>query len=116
MTKIRLPYIHEFIDRHGKVRRYVRRPGRKRVPLPGAPGTAEFNRAYEAALADEEVERPQIGAARTVLGTINPPARAVTLREAFERLPKISRDAAERYKADIRDADFDDEVRDPWQH
>jgi antitoxin (DNA-binding transcriptional repressor) of toxin-antitoxin stability system len=52
----------------------------------------------------------------TVLGTISPPARAVTLREAFERLPKISRDAAERYKADIRDAGFDDEVRDPWQH
>lgn len=52
----------------------------------------------------------------TVLGTISPPARAVTLREAFERLPKMSRNTAERYKADIRVADFDDEVRDPWQH
>ena len=50
-----------------------------------------------------------------VLGTINPPVRAVTLREAFERLPKISPDVAERYKADIRNADFDDEVGDPWQ-
>ena len=26
----------------------------------------------------------------TVLGTINPPVRAVTLREAFERLPRMS--------------------------
>jgi antitoxin (DNA-binding transcriptional repressor) of toxin-antitoxin stability system len=51
----------------------------------------------------------------TVLGTINPPVRAVTLREAFERLPRMSPDVAERYKADIRIADFDDEVRDPWQ-
>ena len=30
----------------------------------------------------------------TVLGTINPPVRAVTLREAFERLPKMSPDVA----------------------
>jgi antitoxin (DNA-binding transcriptional repressor) of toxin-antitoxin stability system len=51
----------------------------------------------------------------TVLGTISPPARALTLREAFERLPKISREAAERYKADIRDVGFDNEVVDPWQ-
>jgi antitoxin (DNA-binding transcriptional repressor) of toxin-antitoxin stability system len=51
----------------------------------------------------------------TVLGTINPPVRAVTLREAFERLPRMSPDVAERYKADIRSTDFDDEVRDPWQ-
>lgn len=51
----------------------------------------------------------------TVLGTINPPARAVTLREAFERIPTMSPDVADRYMADIRHADFDDEVRDPWQ-
>ena len=69
MTKIRLPYIHEFRDRHGKVRRYVRLPGCKRVPLPGAPGTTEFMEAYQAALAGE-VARSQVGAARTVPGTI----------------------------------------------
>jgi hypothetical protein len=68
MTKIRLKYVHEFIDRHGKVRRYVRLPGRKRVPLSGAPGTAEFMDAYQAALAGEPVR--SIGATRTVPGTI----------------------------------------------
>ncbi len=51
----------------------------------------------------------------TVLGTINPPERAVTLRDAFERIPKMPPDVADRYMADIRNADFDDEVRDPWQ-
>src|SRR5262245_15445903 len=60
MTKIRLPYIHEFRDRHGKVRRYARPPGRKQTPLPGAPGSAEFMEAYQAALAGER-PRGQIG-------------------------------------------------------
>jgi antitoxin (DNA-binding transcriptional repressor) of toxin-antitoxin stability system len=51
----------------------------------------------------------------TVLGTISPPQRAVTLRDAFERIPTMPRDVADRYMTDIRNADFDDEVRDPWQ-
>jgi antitoxin (DNA-binding transcriptional repressor) of toxin-antitoxin stability system len=51
----------------------------------------------------------------TVLGTISPPERAVTLRDAFERIPKMPPDVADRYIADIRNADLDDEVRDPWQ-
>jgi antitoxin (DNA-binding transcriptional repressor) of toxin-antitoxin stability system len=51
-----------------------------------------------------------------VLGTIHPPARAVTLREALERLPRMPGDVARRYKADIRKAaGFDAGVRDPWQ-
>ena len=40
MTKIRLQYVHEFIDRHGKMRRYVRLPGRNKVLLKGAPGAS----------------------------------------------------------------------------
>ncbi|CAM2163699.1 hypothetical protein PSAC2689_120021 [Paraburkholderia sacchari] len=51
----------------------------------------------------------------TDLGTINPPVRACTLREAFERFLRMSADVAGRYKTDIRNADFNDEVRDPWQ-
>jgi hypothetical protein len=70
LTKIRLQYVHEFLDRHGKVRRYVRLPGRKRVPLRGAPGTAEFMDAYRAALAGD-APRIEVGASRTRPGTIN---------------------------------------------
>ncbi|MGF6598236.1 antitoxin (DNA-binding transcriptional repressor) of toxin-antitoxin stability system [Paraburkholderia sp. GAS448] len=51
----------------------------------------------------------------TVLGTITPPQRPVTVREAFERMQKISREVGERFKADVRDMGFDDEVRDPWR-
>ena len=58
MTSIRLPYVQEYRDRHGKTRRYFRRPGYKRVPLPGTPGSPQFIAAYEAALA---AERPPIG-------------------------------------------------------
>jgi integrase len=51
VTKIRLPYIQEYRDRTGKVRRYFRRPGFERVALPGVPGSPQFMSAYEAAMA-----------------------------------------------------------------
>ena len=42
--RLRLPkYVHAYFDRHGKPRHYLRRPGRREAPLPGAkrsvPGT-----------------------------------------------------------------------------
>jgi enterobacteria phage integrase len=58
MTSIRLPYVKEYRDRHGKVRRYFRRPGFKRVTLPGTPGSPQFMGAYESALS---AEKPPIG-------------------------------------------------------
>jgi hypothetical protein len=50
MTKIKLHYVHEYRDRHGKLRRYVRRPGSRRVALPGLPGSPEFMQAYQDAM------------------------------------------------------------------
>ena len=58
MTSIRLPYVQEYRDRHGRARRYFRRPGFKRVTLSGTPGSPQFMAAYETALA---AERPLIG-------------------------------------------------------
>jgi integrase len=58
MTSIRLPYVQEYRDRQGKARRYFRRPGYKRVTLPGTPGSPAFMAAYQTALASE---RPPIG-------------------------------------------------------
>jgi integrase len=51
MTRIRLRYINQYRDRHGKLRRYFRRPGSRSIPLPGLPGSIEFMAAYQAALA-----------------------------------------------------------------
>jgi integrase len=50
MARIKLRYVNEFIDRHGKVRYYFRRPGSRSVKLPGLPGSIEFMDAYQAAL------------------------------------------------------------------
>lgn len=55
MTKIKLPFIHEYRDRDGNVRRYVRRRGYPKVTLPGLPGSPEFMEAYQAALAGKPV-------------------------------------------------------------
>lgn len=69
MTRIRLPYIHTFVDRYGHPRYYVRRAGRKRATLKGIPGSEEFMAAYHAALAD--LNPQDIGAARTKPGSIS---------------------------------------------
>jgi integrase len=63
MTRIRLRYVDRFVDRHGHPRHYFRRPGCKRIALPGLPGSAEFMAAYHAALAgqDAPVLRPKSG-------------------------------------------------------
>ena len=70
MTKMLLRYVHEFKDRHGKTRRYFRRPSFKRLPLPGAPGSEEFMAAYQAALAGATAPKLEAGAARTMPGTV----------------------------------------------
>src|SRR4051794_31462508 len=71
MARIRLKYVEEFRDRHGSLRRYFRRPGFKRVPLPGLVGSAEFMAAYQEALDRSPEVKVEIGASRTVPGTVN---------------------------------------------
>jgi integrase len=65
------PYVHGFVDRHGRVRHYFRRPDHKQVPLPGLPWSPEFMAAYEAAMKCETAPRIEPGAWRTIPGTIN---------------------------------------------
>lgn len=45
----------EDVDRHGNVRIYVRRPGRKKVRISAQPGTDAFYKAYASALDDTAV-------------------------------------------------------------
>jgi integrase len=67
MARIRLQYVQQFVGKDGDVFRYFRRPGCKRVRLPGAPGSAEFMEAYQAAL---DAPRPPIGEKRSNAGTV----------------------------------------------
>jgi len=60
-------FVQAFIDRKGKPRFYLRRPGFKSVPLPGLPWSPQFMEAYEAALSGQPL---QIGASRTKPGTV----------------------------------------------
>lgn len=53
MVTISLRYVVSDVDRYGHVRHYLRRPGMKKVRLPGAPGSAEFMAAYHSAEGDE---------------------------------------------------------------
>jgi hypothetical protein len=61
-------YTQGFIDRHGKPRWYLRRPGFKRTPLPGLPWSPEFMAAYEAAM--EGAPRIEVGARHIKPGTV----------------------------------------------
>jgi integrase len=67
MTRIRLDCIHEYHDRHGRLRRYVRRPGSRRVPLPGIPGSPEFMQTYSDAMSGATVS---VRARRHKAGTL----------------------------------------------
>jgi hypothetical protein len=52
MAVVRIPYVKVYTDRSGRVRRYFRKRGAKAVSLPGAPGSADFMAAYQAALGE----------------------------------------------------------------
>jgi site-specific recombinase XerD len=70
-VKRKLPrYTHGYVDQHGKPRFYLRRPGHKKIPLPGLPWSPEFMEARDAALKGEE-GKIDIGANRTVAGSVN---------------------------------------------
>lgn len=102
MTKFRLPHIHQYRDRHGKVRRYLRLPGRKKVPLSGTPGTDAFLAAYTAAISGE-APRVEIGAARTKPGTVNAAVAGYYGSVAFMSLApstqRMRRNVLERFRA-----------------
>jgi hypothetical protein len=72
MSRIR-KYVHHWIDnRHGKAKgRYVfRRRGFKQVPLPGLPGSVEFEQAYASVMAGAR-QPSEVGARRFRAGSID---------------------------------------------
>jgi integrase len=66
--RLELRYVQTFNAR-GHRYYYFRKPGCARIRLPGLPGSTEFMSAYQAAL--DAVPRIEIGAGRTVPGTIS---------------------------------------------
>jgi integrase len=64
------PHVHGYVDQHGKAKFYFRRAGQAKVRLPGLPWSPEFMEAYQAAK-DGQGAAIEIGASRTVPGTVN---------------------------------------------
>jgi integrase len=96
MTRLHLKFIHRFRDRHGTLRHYFRRPGFKRLPLPGLPGSSEFMSAYEDALAGATAVGIEIGSARTKPGTAAAATVAYFGSAAFQSLAPQTREARRR--------------------
>jgi len=70
MAKIELPYIQQFVDRYGKIRRcYFRKKGMKRIRLPGEIGSKEFMEVYSNALG--KVDKRSIGSEKAKPGTLS---------------------------------------------
>ena len=88
MTRIKLKYVHEFRDRYGAPRYYFRKAGFKQVPLPGLPGSAEFMASYASAL--DHMPAREVGAARTIAGTINSAVVGYLGSVAFHNLAPVS--------------------------
>src|SRR5665213_2063987 len=86
MAKIELRYVQAFKDRHGRLRHYYRRPGHKRIPLPGAPGSTEFMAAYAAASDAAAPSKQGAGSERTQPKTFNALLVAYYTSDRFKAL------------------------------
>ena len=85
MANVRLQYVKAYVDRHGKARHYLRKPGCKPIALFGLPGSEEFMRAYAEGLA-EQTPRTEIGASRTAAGSVNAMVVGYIASAAFHNL------------------------------
>ncbi len=100
MTVLRLKYLKVYRDRHGTLRRYFRRRGQKDVPLQGEPGSAEFMRAYEAALGARApvAAEPKTGTFAGLIVEYSRSAAFVNLKTSSQKLYRIVLDRiAERH-------------------
>lgn len=104
---VSLPYIHEYRDRHRKVRRYYRRSGQERIPLHGEPGSPEFVAAYQAACSGHRIERPPIGAARSIPGSVSAAIAAYYQDGTFLSLGTGTRNMRRQILERFRSADGD---------
>src|SRR5262249_34544921 len=95
MAVIRLKFVNGFRNKqreNTRVRYFFRRRGSRAIPLPGLPGSEEFMTAYATALASVPTANTEIGASRTLPGTINALVVAYYKSVAWQELADDSRD------------------------
>lgn len=107
MTKVELRWVHRTRDRHGHLRHYFRRPGYARATLPGLPGSPEFMAAYEAAVGGFTAPKLEIGASRTIRGSLSALIVAYYGSAEFKQLARVTqatyRNVAERLRKEHGD-------------
>jgi integrase len=93
--RLSFKYVNEFRDRHRRIRRYFRAPGRPAVRLPDGPlSSPEFLDAYKAAMT--ELEPRPIGADSTLPGTVKAAVASYLQSNHFGVLAKSTRDMRRR--------------------
>ena len=108
MATLRLKYIKVYRDRHGIVRRYFHRRGKKDVPLKGEPGTLEFMQAYQAALSSAAplIDQATVGTLARLITDYCRSAEYANLKPASQKLykPVLDRIAQRHGHRLVRDA------------
>lgn len=97
VTKIRLPYVQAFRDRHGRPRYYFRRAGRPRIGLPGHPGSSEFMAAYREAV-QAEPAAPAGGAPGTIAALVTSYYRSPKFRKLASSTQATYRGIIDRFR------------------
>jgi len=92
LKMIGFPHASAFRDRHGKVRYRFRRKGSRTIYLVGLPGSPEFAKSYADAV-DGVTSRLEIGAGRTVPGTINALAVAIYASAEWHQLAPTTKNS-----------------------
>jgi integrase len=100
-------FVHGYVDQHGTAKFYFRRGRNPKIRLPGLPWSPEFMAAHERALGGEW-SKPEIGAKRTVPGTVNAALVSYYQSSAFrDRLAvssqKMRRNILERFREEHGD-------------
>ena len=95
------PLTKHYVDRNGHARFYLRRKGKKDVPLPGLPWSAEFMEARERALGGEWA-RPKIGERKTVAGSVSAALISYYASSAFAALSESTRNDRRRILENFR--------------
>jgi integrase len=100
-------FVHEYVDQHGTAKFYFRRAGQPKIRLPGLPWSPEFMAAYERAKSGQWTA-PELGANRTVPGTVNAGLISYYQSSAFrnglaESSQKMRRSILEKFREDHGD-------------
>lgn len=98
----RFPYVQEYRDNRGKMRRYFRRQG-FRIALPGEPGSPEFNDAYSAALAGSRAKKPGGAGRKPKAGSLNALIAAYYSSEHWRDLKATSQAPRRRILENLRE-------------